>query len=75
MEILTVSEVAQLLRVGKNTVYRALEEGELPGFKIRGCWRIPRVELDQWVRAGGSQASPLPEKADVGMLIGVTEPA
>lgn len=75
MEILTVSEVAQLLRVGKNTVYRALEEGELPGFKIRGCWRIPRSELDQWVRGGGSQRAPVGEKVDVGALIGAAEPA
>ncbi|RIK11187.1 MAG: AlpA family transcriptional regulator [Acidobacteria bacterium] len=55
MEILTVLETAQLLRVGKNTVYRALECGELPGFKIRGCWRIERAVLDEWVRTGGSQ--------------------
>jgi len=49
-EFLTPGEVAELLRLGQSTIYRALTEGRLPGIKPLGRWRIPGDELEQWVR-------------------------
>ena len=46
-EILTPEEVAQLLRLDKETVYRNLRLGRLPGAKVGGKWRTRRVDLDQ----------------------------
>jgi excisionase family DNA binding protein len=46
-EILTPEEVAQLLRLDKETVYRNLRSGRLPGTKVGGQWRTRRSDLDQ----------------------------
>lgn len=51
-EILTLDEVALYLRAGKRTVYRLVQQGEIPGFKLGATWRFRRAELDRWIAAG-----------------------
>ena len=48
-EILTVGEVAQLLKVAEKTVYTMAQGAELPGFKVRGQWRFRRRDIDEWI--------------------------
>ena len=48
-EILTVPEVAQLLKVAEKTVYSMAQKGQLPAFKVGGQWRFKRADLDQWI--------------------------
>ena len=58
-EVLTIKEVAALLKLAEKTVYAMANAGELPAFKIRGQWRIKRAELDRWLdeqpRGGGDE--------------------
>ena len=44
-ELLTVDEVAEVLYLGKNTVYELLSSGELKGIKFGRVWRIPRNSI------------------------------
>lgn len=48
-EILTLAEVAQLLKVAEKTVYTMAQESQLPAFKVRGQWRFKSVDLDRWI--------------------------
>jgi excisionase family DNA binding protein len=48
-EILTVQEIAILLKLADKTVYSMAQVGELPAFKVRGQWRIRRVDFDAWM--------------------------
>ncbi len=48
-EILTLPEVAQLLKVAEKTIYTMAQRGEIPVFKVRGQWRFRRADLDQWI--------------------------
>lgn len=48
-EILTVIEVAALLKVADKTVYTMAQQGELPAFKVRGQWRFRRADIDAWM--------------------------
>jgi excisionase family DNA binding protein len=48
-EILTLAEVAQMLKVADKTVYTMAQRGEIPAFKVRGQWRFKRDDLDQWI--------------------------
>lgn len=48
-EVLTIKEVAALLKLAEKTVYSMAQRGELPAFKVRGQWRIRRAELDRWI--------------------------
>ena len=44
-ELLTVDEVAEILRTTPNTIYRWLRAGKLPGVKIGKEWRIKKETL------------------------------
>ena len=48
-DILTVAEVMEILYVGKNTVYRLLQDGELRGFRIGKSWRVPKASLEEYI--------------------------
>ena len=47
--VLTIKEVAKLLKLAEKTVYSMAQSGELPAFKIRGQWRIPKVDFEKWM--------------------------
>ena len=51
-EILSVSEVAEILRYGKNMVYYLLDSGELKGFRIneKGNYRISRAAVNEYIK-------------------------
>lgn len=44
--LLTVNEVATMLRVSKMSVYRLVHAGELPHIKVSHGIRIPTEEVD-----------------------------
>jgi excisionase family DNA binding protein len=48
-EMLTVKEVAQQLSVSVSTVYKAIEAGALPAYKIQGAIRVKSEDLDQYL--------------------------
>jgi excisionase family DNA binding protein len=41
-DILTIPEVAELLRIAEKTVYTLAQRGEIPAFKLGGQWRFSR---------------------------------
>jgi len=48
-EVLTIKEVAALLRIADKTAYVMAQRGELPGFKVGGQWRFKRSDIDDWI--------------------------
>ena len=54
-QVLTVREVAALLRVNRNTVYEAFQRGEIPGGqRIGRSIRFSRDVLLLWLRGNDS---------------------
>jgi excisionase family DNA binding protein len=51
---LTVDEVADYLQMRRETLYRWLKAGRLPGHKVGRGWRCTKEEIDEWVRSGGA---------------------
>ena len=52
--LLTVDELAVLLRMNRNTVYEAIERGEIPGAqRIGRTIRITRDVVVRWLREQG----------------------
>lgn len=47
--VMTAREAAAYLRVGKETLMKLAEDGEIPGIVIDGRWRFPKPNLDDWL--------------------------
>jgi len=48
-QILTIKDIAAILKLAEKTVYSMAQDGELPAFKVRGQWRMRRVDFDNWI--------------------------
>ena len=48
-EVLTFNEVQNVLKIGKNSLLKLLQSGELRGRKVVGKWRILRSELENYL--------------------------
>ena len=46
---LTVDDVAVRFHVNATTVYRLVQRGKLPAFKIGNQWRFSEARLEEWV--------------------------
>ena len=65
-EIMTLSEVADYLRLAERTVLRMAQRGEVPAAKVASQWRFLRPLIQGWVAA---QMRGLPEGTANGIAI------
>ena len=48
-EIMTVTEVAEYLKISEVTTYKFVQEGKIQGFKIGRHWRVKRSDLSEFI--------------------------
>jgi excisionase family DNA binding protein len=53
-QVLTLTEVASLLRVPKSTVYKLAQNAKLPGFKVGKHWRFLLRDIEEWLKNHGA---------------------
>jgi excisionase family DNA binding protein len=47
--LLTVKELAEILRVNPMTVYRMAQNGTIPALKINSNWRFLETSIKEWL--------------------------
>jgi len=50
-EILTIPQVAEILQVHVNTIWRWIYLNRIPSVKLNGARRIRRKDLDRWIES------------------------
>ncbi|MFA6217213.1 MAG: helix-turn-helix domain-containing protein [Candidatus Omnitrophota bacterium] len=48
---MNIDELADYLRLQKQTIYNWLSQGKLSGIKVGGVWRFNRRDVDTWLRS------------------------
>ena len=48
-DILSVSDVCEILFIGRNRAYELLNSGLLKGFRVGKTWRIPKKSLEAYI--------------------------
>lgn len=54
LDLMTVAEVATVMRVAKMTIYRLIQAGSLPATKIGGTYRVPRPSVQAYLSGNAS---------------------
>lgn len=49
LDILTVDEACEVLRIGHNAIYELLNSGKLKGYRNGRTWRIPKSSIQLFV--------------------------
>ena len=50
VELMTVEEIADYLRVTKKTIYRLLKQSKIPATKVGNQWRFDKSSIDDWLQ-------------------------
>lgn len=56
-DLLTVNELADLLRMSKISIYRMTESNQLPFYRFRGSLRFSRTDVDDFLKKKYRNAS------------------
>jgi excisionase family DNA binding protein len=48
--VLTMEDVASLLKVHPMTIYRLLKNHRIPAFKMGSDWRFNRESIERWIK-------------------------
>jgi excisionase family DNA binding protein len=54
-DVLTLEELADYLRLSKETIERQVMQGQIPGRRIEDTWRFLRAAIDDWLRSHDSR--------------------
>ena len=49
---LSLKEITEYLGIRRETVYRWIEQREMPGHRIGKLWKFKKDEVDIWVKSG-----------------------
>lgn len=55
IELLTIDQVAQILKLTTQTVLRMVHAGKLPAVRVGRTYRVEAGKLKQWLEAGGEK--------------------
>lgn len=53
-DIVSVGELAEMLRTGNNNARRLVKDGIIKSFKIGNVYKIPKVNIIDYIVRGGS---------------------
>lgn len=55
---MTMDEIAEYLKVSKETIYKMAQKGHIPGSKIGSQWRFRKERVDSWLESHSNEVSP-----------------
>lgn len=58
-EVMGMREASEYMGVSRETLYKYLNEGRIPGFKLGNRWKFKKTVLDRWMEAQSGQESRL----------------
>ncbi len=51
LRLLTLADAAGILQVSKRTLFRMIQQKQVPAFKVGGQWRIRESQFIKWVES------------------------
>lgn len=49
--LIDIDELAQYLKLKKQTIYNWLHQRKISGIKVGGVWRFDRREIEAWLKS------------------------
>jgi len=51
IKLIDIDELADYLRLKKQTIYNWLHQGKISGIKVGGVWRFDQKDIDAWLKS------------------------
>lgn len=49
--LMDIDELADYLKLKRQTIYNWLHQGKISGIKVGGVWRFDRRDIEAWLRS------------------------
>jgi excisionase family DNA binding protein len=49
--LIDIDELAEYLKLKRQTLYNWLHQGKIAGIKVGGVWRFDRKDIDAWLKS------------------------
>jgi excisionase family DNA binding protein len=49
--LIDIDDLANYLKLRKQTIYNWLHQGKISGLKVGGVWRFDRKDIDLWLKS------------------------
>lgn len=59
---MTLDEIAEYLKVSRETIYKMAQKGHIPGSKLGNQWRFNRPLIDEWLKSHSNSYSVSPSQ-------------
>jgi len=56
--LMNIDELADYLRLKKQTIYNWLNQRKISGIKVGGVWRFDRREIEAWLKSRRRLSNP-----------------
>ncbi len=56
--LIDIDELADYLKLKKQTIYNWLKQGKISGIKVGGVWRFDRRDIEIWLRSKKRESTP-----------------
>lgn len=60
--LMNIDELADYLRLRKQTIYNWLNQRKISGIKVGGVWRFDRREIEDWLKSRRRLSNPVNNK-------------
>ena len=60
--LMNIDELADYLRLKKQTIYNWLNQRKISGIKVGGVWRFDRREIEAWLKSRRRLSNPVNNK-------------
>ena len=50
----SVDEICQYLGISRDTVYKWIDQKDMPAYRVGRLWKFRKEEVDEWIRSGGA---------------------
>jgi len=55
--LIDIDELADYLKLKKQTIYNWLNQGKIAGIKVGGVWRFDRRDIENWLKSKKREAT------------------
>ncbi len=55
----SIKEISEYLGARRETIYKWIEEKNMPAHQIGRCWKFKISDVDQWIKSGNSAPDPV----------------
>ena len=51
----TLEQIADYLQISTSSIYKMVQAGRIPAYKVGRQWRFKKQEIDEWVESNKSR--------------------